>query len=416
MSVRRRVVPPLLRDNRSFRWFWLAQSVSLLGDQVSLLALPLTAVLVLHAGAAEMGYLTAANLIPNLLFSVHAGAWADRRGGRRRLMIGTDLGRAALLASIPIAYALDVLTIEQMYVVAFGTGTLSVLFWVSYNSLFANLLERDAYVAGSSLLNGSRAVSYVAGPSVAGLMVQVLSAPAAIAADVLSFLGSALCMRRIDTPEPPGDPQEHGAVSAGLRFLRDNAVLRSGLAATATINLFNFMFFALFILFATRELHVSPGTLGLVLGAGAVGSVIGSVVTAPAQRRLGVGPAYMLGCVLFPAPLVLVPLARGPHWLVLAMLFLSEFGSGIGVMLLDICGGAIMAALIPDRLRSRVAGAYMVVNYGVRPLGALGGGFLGAALGLRPALWVATVGAIAGVLWVLPSPIPRMRELPEPAG
>ena len=98
------------------------------------------------------------------------------------------------------------------------------------------------------------------------------------------------------------------------------------------------------------------------------------------------------------------------------MLFLSEFGSGIGVMLLDICGGAIMAALIPDRLRSRVAGAYMVVNYGVRPLGALGGGFLGAALGLRPALWVATVGAIAGVLWVLPSPIPRMRELPEPAG
>jgi MFS family permease len=217
-------------------------------------------------------------------------------------------------------------------------------------------------------------------------MVQVLSAPAAIAADVLSFLGSALCMRRIDTPEPPGDPQEHGAVAAGLRFLRENAVLRSGLAATATINLFNFMFFALFILFATRELHVSPGTLGLVLGAGAVGSVIGSVVTAPAQRRLGVGPAYMLGCVLFPAPLVLVPLARGPHWLVLAMLFLSEFGSGIGVMLLDICGGAIMAALIPDRLRSRVAGAYMVVNYGVRPLGALGGGFLGAALGLRPAL------------------------------
>jgi MFS family permease len=409
-------VPPLLRRNRSFRWFWSAQSVSLLGDQISLLALPLTAVLVLHAGAAEMGYLTAANLVPNLLFSVHAGAWADRRGGWRRLMIGTDLGRAALLATIPIAYALDVLTIEQMYVVAFATGTLSVLFWVSYNALFARLLDRDDYVGGSSLLNGSRAMSYVAGPSIAGLLVQALSAPAAVAADVLSFLGSAICMRRIDTPEPPGDTQEQGAVAAGLRFLRGNPVMRASLAATATINLFNFMFFALFVLFATRELHVSPGTLGLVLGTGAAGSLLGSVVTAPVQRRLGVGPAFMVGCVLFPAPLVLVPLARGPHWLVLAMLFASEFGSGVGVMLLDICGGAITAALVPDRLRSRVAGAYMVVNYGVRPLGALAGGFLGETLGLRPALWVATVGAIAGVLWLLPSPIPRMRELPEPAG
>jgi len=416
VSARRRLVPPLLRRNGSFRWFWTAQTVSLVGDQISLLALPLTAVLVLHAGAAEMGYLTAANLVPNLLFSVHAGAWADRRGGWRRLMIGTDLGRAALLASIPIAYALDMLTIEQMYIVAFGTGTLSVLFWVSYNALFARLLDRDDYVAGSALLNGSRAVSYVAGPSIAGLLVQALSAPVTVAADVLSFLGSAICMRRIDAPEPGGDPQEHGAVAAGLRFLRGNPVMRAGLAATATINLFNFMFFALFVLFATRELHVSPGTLGLVLGAGAVGSVLGSVVTAPVQRRLGVGPAYMVGCVLFPAPLVLVPLARGPHWLVLAMLFASEFWSGVGVMLLDICSGAITAALVPDRLRSRVAGAYMVVNYGVRPVGALAGGFVGDALGLRPALWVATVGAIAGVLWLLPSPIPRMRELPEPAG
>src|SRR5262249_8587005 len=235
--ARRRLVPPLLRQNRSFRWFWLAQSASLLGDPVSLLALPLTAVLELHAGPPGMGCLTAANLVPNLLFSVHAGAWVDRRGDRRRLMIGTDLGRAALLASIPIAYALGVLTIEQMYVVAFCTGTLSVLFWVSYNALFARLLDRDDYVGGSSLLNGSRAVSFVAGPSIAGLLVRALGPPAAVAADVLSFLGSAVCMRRVDTAEPPGDTQEQGAVAAGLRFLRDNPVMRAGLAATATINL-----------------------------------------------------------------------------------------------------------------------------------------------------------------------------------
>ena len=415
MRAGRLRAPPLLRQNASFRSFWLGQTVSLVGDQISLLALPLTAVLTLHAGPAEMGYLTAANLVPNLLFSVHAGAWADRRGRRRELMIATDVGRCALLASIPAAWALGVLSMAQMYVVAFCTGSLSVLFWVSYSSVFTIMLDRAQYVAGSSLLNGSRAASAMAGPSIGGLLVQALTAPLAVGADALSFLASALFMRRIDATEPPGDTDSDDGVTAGLRFLRAEPVMRASLAATATINLFNFMFFALFVLFATRRLHVSPGALGLVLGAGAVGGVIGSVVTTPIQRRLGIGPAFALGCVLFPAPLVLVPLAGGPRWLVLAMLFAAEFGSGFGVMLLDICFGAITASLVPNRLRSRVAGAYLVVNYGVRPLGSLAGGLIGAALGLRPALWIATVGAIAGVLWLLPSPVLGMRELPAEA-
>jgi MFS family permease len=412
----RGLVSPVLRNNADFRRFWLAQSVSQVGDQVSFLALPLTAVLTLHADAAQMGYLTAANLAPNLVFAVHAGAWADRRGNRRGLMIGADLGRAALLASIPAAWGLGVLSMAQMYVVAFLTGTLSVIFWVSYNSLFATVLGRDEYISGSSLLNGSRAVSFMAGPSLGGLLVQALRAPLAVAADVLSFLGSALFMRGVHAPEPERSAEEHGAVMDGLRFLRHDPVMRASLAATATINLFNFMFFALFVLFATRSLHVRPGTLGLVLGAGAVGGVLGSVVTSRVQRRLGAGPAFMLGCLLFPAPIVLVPLADGrPHRLVLAMLFTAEFLSGVGVMLLDIIGGAISASLVPDRLRSRVAGAYLVVNYGVRPLGSLAGGLAGATLGLEPAMWVATVGATAGVLWLLPSPLPAMRELPQTA-
>jgi predicted MFS family arabinose efflux permease len=152
-----------------------------------------------------------------------------------------------------------------------------------------------------------------------------------------------------------------------------------------------------------------------VLGAGAVGGLLGSLITGRVQRRIGIGPAFTLGCVLFPAPLVLVPLAGGGRPLVLALLFLAEFGSGIGVMILDITGGVISAALVPDRLRSRVAGAYMVVNYGVRPLGSLAGGLLGSGIGLRPALWVGTVGAIAGALWLLPSPVLSLRELPDQA-
>jgi MFS family permease len=191
-------------------------------------------------------------------------------------------------------------------------------------------------------------------------------------------------------------------------------VVRSSLLATATVNFFNFVFWALFVLYATRELGVAAGTLGLVLGAGAIGGVVGSVVTGRISRRIGIGPAFVVGCVLFPLPLVLVPLADGPRWLIVSLLFLAEFWSGVGVMMLDISAGSIFAAIIPDRLRSRVSGAYSFVNYGVRPLGSVVGGLLGSTIGLRPTLWIGAVGALAGVLWLLPSPIPGLRDLPEP--
>ena len=191
--------------------------------------------------------------------------------------------------------------------------------------------------------------------------------------------------------------------------------MRSALGATATINFFNFLFFALFVLYATRYLHVEPGLLGVVLGAGAVGSLIGAVLTGRIIRRVGVGPAFLIGCVVFPAPLLLVPLAGGdqPRWVVLGCLFLAEFGSGFGVMMLDISGGAISAALVPDRLRARVSGSYNVVNYGVRPVGAFLGGVLGSTIGVRETLWIAAIGALAGFVWLLPSPIPALKELPE---
>ena len=184
----------------------MAQSISLVGDQVSSLALPLVAVLTLHAGPAEMGYLVAAELVPSLLFSLHAGVWADRRGDRRGLMIATDVGRAALLATIPVAAVLGVLSMTQMYVVAFLVGSLTVLFWVSYNALFVVLVPREQFITGSSLLNGSRAVSFMAGPAIGGLLVQALTAPLAVGVDALSFVASALFMRGIDSPEPEPDP------------------------------------------------------------------------------------------------------------------------------------------------------------------------------------------------------------------
>ena len=409
----RRGVPELLRENRVFRSYWGAHTVSLFGDQVSFLALPLVAVLVLDADAAQMGYLTAIALAPYLLLALHAGAWVDRRGQRRRTMIATDVGRAVVIGTVPLAYVLDALTLEQLYVVAFLAGSLTVLFGVADASLFQTIVPRARFVEASSLLNGSRAFSFVAGPTVAGFLVQALTAPGALLLDAFSFLGSGALLRRIRPAEPPPDDEE-GGVTVGLRWIAASAIVRPTLLGTATLNFFNFVFWALFVLYATRELGVSAGTLGVVLGAGAVGGLLGSVIAAPISRRIGVGPTLVVGYVLFPVPLLLVPLAGGSDTIVLGSLFLAEFGSGVGVMLLDISAGAIFAAVIPPRLRSRVSGAYTFVNYGIRVLGSLAGGLLGSTIGLRPALWIGTAGALLGVLFLLPSPVPRIRELPEP--
>ena len=412
---RSRIWPALLRENQAFRRFFAGQSASLVGDQVSGIALPLVGVLVLHADAAEMGYLTTAGLLPNLLLALHAGAWVDKRGRRRQTMLAADVGRAGLLLSIPIAYGLGLLTIEQLYVVGFLEGTLSVFFYVAYSALFVALVPREQYVEGHQLLNGSRALSFVGGPGFGGVLVQAFSAPVALLVDGLSFLVSAFSLTRISPEEPPTEPAESGHLRAGASYIRHSPVIRASLLGTATINFFNFVFFALVILYANKYLHIQPGALGAVIAVASLGAVIGSVVPGRIGKRMGIGPAFVLGCFLFPAPLVLVPLAGGlaQHWLVVVCMTVAEFCSGFGVMLLDITGGAIKAAVVPDRLRSRVSGAYMLVNYGVRPLGALAGGLLGAEIGVRNTLWIATVGAIAGVLWLLPSPIMKMRELPE---
>jgi MFS family permease len=360
-----------------------------------------------------MGYLTTAALLPNLLFSLHAGAWVDRRGRRRQTMIVADLARAALLATIPIAYALDALTFAQLYAVGFLIGAASVLFNVASSTLFISLVPRDRFVEANALENGSRAASFVGGPSLGGLLVQLISAPVTLVADTGSFVVSALTLAQIQPAEPESEPVERGHLTAGIRYVLRSPIIRPSLTAVTTINFFNFIFVALFTLYAVRYLHVQPGVLGVVLGAGAVGGVIGAFLTGRIVRTMGVGPACILGCVLFPVPLVLVPLAGGPRWVVLSCLFLAQFGSGFGVMLLDISYGSISAALVPPRLRARVSGSFNLVNYGVRPIGAFAGGLLGSAIGVRETLWIATVGAIAGFVFLLPSPLRTMRELPE---
>jgi MFS family permease len=408
VTGRRDLVPPLLRD-RVFRRYWGASTVSMFGDQVSSVAVPLTAVLVLHARAFEMGYLTALQWLPSLLFGLHTGAWLDRRGKRRKAMILADIGRAAALATIPLCYAVGVLTLAQMGAVTFVAGTLTVLFTVSDGTLFVSIVAPGEYVDGQSLIYTSRALSFLGGPSVGGLLVQWLSGPYALVLDALSFLGSAGQLAAIRPVEPPAADSGDG-VTMGLRFIAGSPLIRASLVGVAVINFFNLMFEALFMLYAVRTLGVGAGLLGAVLGAGAIGGILGSVLCKSVTSKVGVGRSYVAGCFVFTVPLALVPLAGPGHrLLMLAMLFASCFASGFGVVILDVSIAAISGVVIPDRMRSRVSGAYQAINYGTRPAGALLGGLLGSTLGLRTALWIAVAGGILGAVLLLPSPLPRFR-------
>ncbi|HYL40825.1 MAG TPA: MFS transporter [Candidatus Binatus sp.] len=413
-----RFVPPLLRSPQFLR-FWLGQTISVVGDQITLVALPLVAVLLLHADAGAMGLLTAAGLLPNLVFSLPAGVWLDRVQHRRRLMIAADLARALVSCTIPIAWLLNRLSLEQLFVVAFINGSLGLVFDISWSTIFVAVAPRERYVEGSSLLNGSRSLAFVAGPTLAGALVQVLGAALAILADAASFLVSAVSLALVHAPEAPiaaepGSLRER--VLGGLGFILRDPIMRPTFLGAATLNLFDFAFAALFILYATTDLHVPPGVLGLVLGMAAVGGIAGALVAARIGRRIGIGPAFALGLFLFPAPLILVPLTGGaPYELAVAALFVCEFVSGLGVMILDINVGSMIMARTPDRIRASSGGASRFINNGIRPIGALMGGALGGLIGVRETLFVASIGALLGLLWLVGTPIPRLRDLPDTA-
>ncbi|RDI63506.1 MFS transporter [Nocardia pseudobrasiliensis] len=403
----------LLREN-TFRRYWLGQTISGFGDQISGFALPVLAVLMLDARAWQMGLLTALVWIPHLLFGIHAGMWADRRRRRRRVMIAADLARMVVVGSVPLAFACGMLTLIQLLVVAFATGCAAVVFEVCNARLFTAVVTPERYLDAHALIHGSRAVALVSGPSVGGALVQLLSAPVALVADAISFAASAGALARMRVADQPADTPARGGLGEGLRFIAAAPVMRAALAATATVNLCTFMLAPLVPLYVLSVLGVAAGLLGLIQGLGAIGALLGALCAGTIARRLGVGATFATGCVLFTAPLALIPLAHGRGPIVVALLATAEFGSGLGVMWLDVTVSSISTAFTPERLRSRVVGAYQAVNFGVRPLGSLAGGVLGSVLGLRATLWLAVLGASAAVLWLAPSPLPRLRTLPTP--
>ena len=409
------VKAPLWRDRR-FATYWAGQGISQFGDRITELALPLIAVTALHATAPTVGLLTAAVWTPNLL-SLFVGTWVDHHVRKRRLLIVADLLRCAVLLSLPVAHLFGAISLAQLFLVALIAGFGQVLYQTSYPSFFVGLVRRDQFVEANSLLSGTRSASFVAGPAVAGGLIQAVTAPVAMLVDAATFAVSALLIGRVRVRDLPVDTtNEDGLLRRsrdGMTLVLRDPYLRASLACATTINLFNLMAGALVILYASRELSLSAGVIGLALGIGATGGLLGTVVAGPLSRRIGVGRTIALGAVVFSAPFALMPLAAGPTWSRAGVLALVEFISALGVMCLDIPLNALMTAVTPDGVRSRVTGAFSTVNYGIRPLGAIAGGLVGEWIGIAPTMVVAAVGGSLSFLFLLRSPVFSTRTIEE---
>lgn len=409
--------PTSLWRNPRFRRFWAGQSISEFGDRITELALPLIAVTALGASANQVAWLTALIWTPNLL-GIFLGAWVDRRVHKRRLMVLADLVRGAVLLSLPVAYLLDAVSLGQLYAVALLTGAAAVLFGTAYPPFFVQLVPRSSYVEANSKLSTSRSVSYVVGPAVGGGLVQALTAPVAVVVDALSYLASAFLIGRIPLGEHRADTDETAVPSLfrrageGLAFVGRHPVLRAGLGCASTVNFFTFVAGSgLMVLFASRVLGLSAGIIGLAMGIGSTGALLGAVIAPRVSRRIGVGRSIVVGAVLFPAPIAIAACAGGPLWARAGALAAAKFLSGVGVMLFDVNLNSLQTSVIPDGMRSRVAGAYSTLNYGIRPVGAIVGGLLATVFDLRTALLVGAVGGALSLLWLLSSPIPRIHSL-----
>ena len=403
----------LLR-HRDFRLLWGGETVSEFGSQVSLLAIPLVAVGTLAATPFQMGALAAASTLAFLVIGLPAGVWVDRLR-RRRVMIVSDVGRVVVLGSIPVAYALGVLHLPQLYVVALASGVFTVFFDVAYQSYLPTLVGREHLIEGNAKLTGSQEVAQVAGPSLAGGLVQAVGGPYAVAVDAASFLVSAVAVGAIRTPEPAptvvegGHPGLRRDIGEGLRFVFGDPLLRAITATTGTSNFFSGIQSAIDVIFLVTVVHASPVVIGLLFAAGGVGGVLAALSASPIARRIGGARATLISSFAVAGGL-LIPLTTPGAGLLFfgAGLFLNSFA----VVVYNVNQVSFRQRLCPDRMLGRMNATIRFVVFGLLPIGALIGGVIGTAIGLRPTLWIAISGESLAGLWLLASPIRRMKDFP----
>jgi MFS family permease len=405
-----------LWHNRDFLRLWAGQTISVFGSLVGRTALPFTAILVLDASPLQVAAALASDIVAQLLFGLFAGVWVDRLP-RRPIMIVADLGRAALLCTVPLAYAFGVLAMEQIYVVAFCTGVLTIFFDVAYQSYLPSLVERDEILEGNSKMAATWSVAEVGAFSSAGWLVQVLTAPVAVLVDAVSFLFSAAFVWTIRKPETPAVPhaEREGVrreIAEGLRTIVHDPLLLA-LARSQLIVDFSFRVFGtVFLIYVTREVGFRPGVLGVIFAVGGVSSLAGAVLATRSAVRFGVGPSMSLGVALMGLSMLFVPLAHEVSVLAVGFLVAQQLCGDGGYTVYEVNSVSLRQSITPARLLGRVSSGMRISSLAAMLIGALVGGGLGETVGLRATLVVAAAGVIIAGAWLMASPVWGVRRAP----
>ena len=402
-----------------FLKLWSAETVSQFGTQISLLALPLVAILVLDASTFEVALLGVIDFLPFILFTLPAGVWVDRMR-RRPILIAGDFARAALLASIPVAYVADVLTLYQLFAVGFLFGTATVFFDVAYMSYLPSLVERDQIIEGNSKLEISRSAALVTGPGVAGGLIELLTAPYAVLVDAVSFVGSGLFLLRIRTEEPPVAAPADGRTTSlktefteGLRFVLGNPNLRAQAGCTGTSNFFSNVSFAVVLVYLVRELELSAAVIGFAFSLGGVGSLVAAFSAIRLSQRFGIGPTTIAtGFLWGPSTLLIAAAPVGNA--AIPFLAASVLVGGFSIVVYNIIQVSYRQAICPPRLQGRMNSVMRFIVWGTIPIGALVGGVLGTWVGLRETIVIGGIGGSLSILFIVFSPQRHLREMPEP--
>jgi len=407
----------LWRD-RDFMKFWSAETFSLLGSQVSLVAIPLLAVTSLTASPFEMGMLNAAQFAPFLLLTLAAGVWVDKHR-RLPMLIGTNFGRAVLFGLIPLAMALKLLNIRLLSALVFLAGMLTVVFELAYQSYLPSLVGHEHLIEGNGKLEGSRSFAQMSGPGTAGVLVGAAGAPFAILIDAVTYLVSAvtlLFVRRTEPePQPSAGPRKslRAQVGHGLRLSVSNTYLRALGAEAAVYNLFNQMLWAVLILHLARGMHFHPAVIGLVLTMEGVGALLGSLVAARLGRRWGLGHTLIGSIVVANAAPLLIPAAPSGWVLAAPLIGVALMINGTGIVVYSIQAISVRQAAVTTDVLGRTNASYRFTVTGAAAIGALIGGALGGLIGPRATMIVGALGTLAAMCFVIRSPNPKLLDLSE---
>ena len=416
-SVKRVYPTSGLWRHGDFTKLWVGQSISQFGTPISQLALPFIAIKILNASAFEVAALTTVEFLPFLLFALPAGVWVDRLSRRSVLIVG-DVGRALLLLSVPVAYVLDVMTLEQLYVVGFLVGILTVFFDVAYQAYLPSLVQREQIIEGNSKLEVSRSASGIGGPGVGGGLISLLTAPYALLADAVSYVvsgGFLIAIRKREVlPERAegARPRMRAELWEGLRYVVKHPLLRPQAMCTGTSNFFWNMGEAVYLVYVVRELHLSAAAVGLIFSLASFGWLFGAMAAQRLSNRLGAGRTTLLMSMLFGPPFILVPLA--PESFPYPLLVASGLIGAFGAVVYNVIQVSLRQAITPERMQGRMNAVMRFLVWGTIPLGALAGGALGSTIGLRETFYVASAGGLLAVLPIVFSEQRKLVRIPEP--